>query len=394
MKLFLATMGSRGDFEPFFNLAVAAKAEGHEVIIAVTSEHVEQSKRAGIDVVELQGSFLDFIQDQGVSPTKAFADFKNRIKPLMTKAFQSVVDSVLETRPDFVIYHPKILSAPLAAAKVGAKSVVVELAPLLTPTKEFGAAGLGSGNFGPLNKLTYKLIAQSSSLFKTEVAAIAKTLAVKPRVADFNLCLASPLVVRTPQDWPATTHMVGPWIQKSAGSRESAEVLNFLQQAATAYFGFGSMAMGDAAERTKTAISAARAAGLQALIATGWGGLENLGNEPDVLFVPSVDHAQVFPLVKVAVHHGGAGTVHSALRASTPSVIVPFIADQTWWGARLHRAGLGPKPIPAKKLSEKNLAAALREAEFFQEHVQQVGERMSHEDGVTTTLRLLAELAN
>lgn len=392
MKLFLATMGSRGDFEPFLNFAVAAQMRGHQVSFAVTSEFVGQVNAAGIKALDLRGSVQEFIQDTGVSPSKALADFKKRIKPMMLNAFQTVNEAIIEEKPEFVLYHPKILSAPLAAAKIGATSIVIELAPLLTPTREFGAAGVGSGNYGVFNKLTYKLIAQSESFFAKELATMAAGLGVSNRGSDQNLCLVSRSLLKTPSDWPETSHLVGQWSSIQMGANENQEILDFVSSAPTAYFGFGSMASGDATGRTQIVIDAARQAGLQALVVTGWGGLKDLGDQPGVMTVSSVSHEQVFPNVEVAVHHGGAGTVHSAVRTGTPSVIVPFIADQPWWGAQLHRMGISPKAIPQKKLTASKLAAALIEAQALRFKVQELSRSVRVEDGISRTFELLEAL--
>ena len=60
------------------------------------------------------------------------------------------------------------------------------------------------------------------------------------------------------------------------------------------------------------------------------------------------------------VHHGGAGTTAEGLRAGVPAVIVPFVFDQPFWGARVKALGLGPDPIPQKSLTADRLARAIR----------------------------------
>jgi sterol 3beta-glucosyltransferase len=389
LKIFLATLGSRGDFEPFLNFAIQAKEKGHQVSLAATSEFVDQISSAGIEPVALSGSFLDLIQDTGVSVIQAMKDFNTKVKPVMTSALNKVADVILETKPDAVIYHPKVLSAPIAAEKVGAISVVVELAPLITPTREFGAAGLGSGNLGPFNKFSYKIVAQSSALFSKELLAISRRIGFPVRDADYSVCLVSPSLISRPKDWTEKTQIVGPWVSPKKETKEDPKVLEFIERAPTAYFGFGSMASGNAKRRTEIAVEAAKKAGLQALIVTGWGGLEQTKEIPGVLTVQSVNHAEVFSRAVVAVHHGGAGTVHSALRAGVPSVIVPFIADQPWWGALLHRQGLGPKAISSKKLTVDSLSNAFKEAKNRQSAVTAVSSKMQSEDGITSTLELL-----
>jgi sterol 3beta-glucosyltransferase len=40
-------------------------------------------------------------------------------------------------------------------------------------------------------------------------------------------------------------------------------------------------------------------------------------------------------------------------------VIVPFVLDQPFWGARIESMKLGPKPIPKKMLTADRLASAI-----------------------------------
>ena len=62
------------------------------------------------------------------------------------------------------------------------------------------------------------------------------------------------------------------------------------------------------------------------------------------------------------VHHGGAGTTAEGLRAGVPTVITPFVLDQPFWGARVTALGVGPAPIPQKKLTVDALARAIDKA--------------------------------
>ena len=49
-----------------------------------------------------------------------------------------------------------------------------------------------------------------------------------------------------------------------------------------------------------------------------------------------VDHAELFSHCSALVHHGGAGTVTSALRAGLPSVVCPLQFDQFMWVSMQH----------------------------------------------------------
>ena len=62
------------------------------------------------------------------------------------------------------------------------------------------------------------------------------------------------------------------------------------------------------------------------------------------------------------VHHGGAGSTAAGLRAGVPTIVVPFMTDQPFWGKRVYELGVGPKPISRRRLTIERLADAMTEA--------------------------------
>jgi len=107
---------------------------------------------------------------------------------------------------------------------------------------------------------------------------------------------------------------------------------------------------------------------------------------PDDLFkVDEVSYDWLFPRVAAAVHHGGAGTTGASLKAGTPTIIVPFFADQPFWGARVASLGAGPRPIPRARLSVERLVGAIRQATIdaeMGERARLLGKKIRAEDGV------------
>ncbi|KAJ6107264.1 hypothetical protein N7523_008587 [Penicillium sp. IBT 18751x] len=88
--------------------------------------------------------------------------------------------------------------------------------------------------------------------------------------------------------------------------------------------------------------------------------------------------------VSCVVHHGGAGTTAAAMAAGKPSIIVPFFGDQPFWGEMIARIGAGPKPLPFKKLTAPDLAAAIGaalEPDIIQ-RAKELGEQVHQESGV------------
>jgi sterol 3beta-glucosyltransferase len=71
-----------------------------------------------------------------------------------------------------------------------------------------------------------------------------------------------------------------------------------------------------------------RQAGVRAVIASGWGGLSGVRDDPGVLVIDSAPHRWLFPRVAAVVHRGGAGTTAAGLLAARPTVVCPFQGDQ------------------------------------------------------------------
>src|SRR5690606_3131447 len=97
------------------------------------------------------------------------------------------------------------------------------------------------------------------------------------------------------------------------------------------------------------------------------------------------------------VHHGGAGTTAAGLRAGKPSVICPFIADQPFWAQRVAALGVGTAPIPQKRLTAENLAAAIRTAvtdTAMRQRAEALAARINAEDGVTAAVSVIRQSAH
>jgi hypothetical protein len=76
-------------------------------------------------------------------------------------------------------------------------------------------------------------------------------------------------------------------------------------------------------------------------------------------FLEEAPHDWLFPRMAAIVHHAGAGTTSTGLRAGVPNIPVPFFADQYLWTERVHLMRKSPRPIPRKQLTVKNLAEAI-----------------------------------
>ncbi|MEU4539642.1 glycosyltransferase, partial [Streptosporangium sp. NPDC023825] len=85
----------------------------------------------------------------------------------------------------------------------------------------------------------------------------------------------------------------------------------------------------------------------------------------------------------------------AALAAGRPQVICPFVADQPFWAARAHAAGVAPAPLPQRNLTARGLATAIRRA-TTEETMARRADRLAHavrgEDGTKTAITILESL--
>ena len=158
------------------------------------------------------------------------------------------------------------------------------------------------------------------------------------------------------------------------------------------YFGFGSMAGRNPDQLARLIMEALAKSNQRGLLLTGWGGLRAELIPDNVFVLDSAPHSWLFPRMAAVVHHGGAGTTAEGLRAGVPTVIVPFVLDQPFWGARIKTLGLGPDPIPQKDLTADRLADAIKIAVTDSEIKQRsksYGQAIRAETGISNAIKII-----
>ena len=125
------------------------------------------------------------------------------------------------------------------------------------------------------------------------------------------------------------------------------------------YVGFGSIAVGSAAETLAMINSACAQSGERALVSAGGTDFSNVPRFEHVKVVGPLNYAAIFPQCRAVVHHGGSGATAAGLRAGVPQLILWTLTDQAGFGAAVKRLQVGS----ARRLSattEKSLGADLR----------------------------------
>jgi UDP:flavonoid glycosyltransferase YjiC (YdhE family) len=198
----------------------------------------------------------------------------------------------------------------------------------------------------------------------------------------------SATVAPPPPDWGTWIDVTGYWfLDRSTDWRPSPALSAFLEDGTSPVYvgGFGRMTNRDPTELARTVVRALASAGKRAVVFRGWGGLQPDELPREIFAVDWVPFDWLFPRVAAVVHHGGAGTTAASLRAGTPTITVPFFLDNFFWSRRVFELGVGPRPIPRKRLEEETLATALRVATTdpdLRSRAAELGARIRAEDGV------------
>ncbi|HEY9303943.1 MAG TPA: glycosyltransferase [Mycobacterium sp.] len=125
------------------------------------------------------------------------------------------------------------------------------------------------------------------------------------------------------------------------------------------FFGFGSVPVDSPADMIAMIGAACAQLGERALVCAGWTDFSDVPQFDHVKVVNAVNYAAIFPTCRAVVHHGGAGTVATSLRAGVPMLILWTLHHQLFMGAMAKRLKVGT----ARRLwavTEKSLVADLR----------------------------------
>jgi UDP:flavonoid glycosyltransferase YjiC (YdhE family) len=298
------------------------------------------------------------------------------------------------------------------AEGLGLHGMGLQVQPM-APTMDFPPSLVGARSFGRLgNRAAGRATAASMALGMGGPAReIRRELGLPPR--SFREAVLgqpddkrwpvfhgfSPAVVPRPADWPGGYQVTGYWWPaRPAGWTPPADLQNFLESGPPPVFlGFGSLTPDDAGDLIELAAAAGREAGVRLVIQTGLADPSSAGRSPaDSIVIGDVPHDWLFPRMAAVAHHAGGGTTAAGLRAGIPAVTVPHIGDQPFWAARVAALGVGPPPIPQRRLSAPVLAAAIRDAvtrPSYRTQAVALSRRLASEDGAAPIIRALEILS-
>jgi UDP:flavonoid glycosyltransferase YjiC (YdhE family) len=406
MKITIFAAGSQGDIQPCVALARGLQQAGYQVCLAAPENFAGFAQSRGVGFSPLRGDVQEimasdtgrtFMETGGANPLKSIRAIRTLIEPVMMSMAEDLYAACQGS--DALISLGVFSSFGHSVAEALRIPLMnIEPTPLL-PTRTFAAPSWPiQRNAGGLHNFVSGLamlqvvwlwyrpfvneFRQRLGLPRQSAAQSYRILRATPMLGAY-----SPIIIPSPEDWPDSLHITGYFfLDRQDDWQPSPELQAFLEAGdPPVYIGFGSMAGRDPEKLANIVYEALALSGQRGLLLTGWGGLHTESVPDNVFVLDSAPHAWLFPRMSAVVHHGGAGTTAEGLRAGVPTVIVPFAFDQPFWGARVRASGLGPDPVPLKKLTAERLARAIQVAvsdPSMRRRARSCGEAIRSEDGI------------
>ena len=407
MKIAVVVWGTTGDVYPVLALADCLRKRDHPVRVCSPSIYQDKILEIGADFYEVGAAFelSEFHKSMDTLLT-----MRDPIAPLMMIAKEGILrhgkkwfnDCLAAMEGfDLVICHSIDIPAQEAAIRLGLPWITVTYCPGFIKTPDNAPPPLP--NWGrSFNAFIWKLVRfrlkyTVDPLFNEFIVSVGG----KPRSSvasdemyspHLNLIAASPIIC-SPASLPANHRYTGIWHLAQPNYVPPTELSAFLEDGPPPIIvTFGSMGGSDGRETTEILKDAIKLTSQRAIIQAGWGLLGTQDVAKGIYCTDYVPHRWLFPQASCVVHHGGAGTTASVCYAKVPSIVLPHIADQFYWGKRLFDLGVAPRSLPRRNLTSKGLAKRIEQVlatPSLTEKAITIGSQMESEDGLSNAVDMI-----
>lgn len=415
MRIVIVAPGSQGDVQPYIALGKGLKKAGNTVRLVSNLNYESLVKAHDLEFWPVESNMREIIENEKMREVLERGSLITSMAQMGKVLRQNAVQLTSKTLAaaqgtDMVIAGISGLFVGLSIAEKLDLPFIQAYNVPFTPTREFPGALMSNIPFLPansFNRFTHHLTRQIVwQTFRSTDKVVRQTTLGLPGSPLFGLYKSSrlsqstviygisPSVIKRPADWDENVHMTGYWFLEPQDEwNPPLDLTEFLNNGTPPiYIGFGSMSNRRPEETAKMVLQATKLARQRAVIFSGWSGLRQSDLPDSVFMVDYVPHAWLFPRMGAVIHHGGAGTTAAGFKAGIPSIIIPFHGDQPFWGKRVTELGVGPKPIPRKKVTAERLASTISEAVTdlsMRRRASELGAKIRAEDGVSEAVAII-----
>ena len=404
MKIILASVGTRGDMEPFLAIGELLKEKGHHVICAFPEQFRYLADNSQLEFASLGAKFIELLDSDvgkaamggssGLKKFRALIKLAKTQKESQKELIQNQHDIIEQGNPDRILYNSKAVYPILWELKNKGKTIYVSPLPFIHYVKGHTHIAF-NGNYGEwLNKLSFAL---AHFGIQTTIKMSKKWLEIKEKSDskqirnilknNKSIYTISPSLFPRPDYWSNNLKVLGYFEKKNTNNWQPDKSLtDFLERHDKILFvTFGSMINPEPEKKTNIILDILGKNKIPAIINTASGGLVQPAsfNSELVYFVKQIPYHWVFPKVYGVIHHGGSGTTHLTLKYGCASMIIPHIIDQFVWNTIISNLGVGPKGVKIGKISLKSLEPKILDLltnESYKQKAKQIKSQMVNEN--------------
>ncbi|KAF0909448.1 hypothetical protein E2562_036315, partial [Oryza meyeriana var. granulata] len=343
MQIVMLIVGTRGDVQPFIAIGKRLQIYGHRVRLATHANFKDFVVTAGLEFYPLGGD--PKLLAGYMVKNKGFLPGTPSEIPIQRKEIREIIFSLLPAckDPDTDTGAPfnadAIIANPAAYGHVHvAEALKVPIHIIFTmpwtPTCEFphpfSRVKQPAGY-----RLSYQIVDSFVWLGIRDIINDLRKRKLKLRPVTYlssahaysndipHAYIWSPYLVPKPKDWGPKIDVVGFCFLDLASNYKPPEpLLKWLESGEKPiYIGFGSLPIPEPDKLTRIIVEALEITGQRGIINKGWGGLGNLKEPKESVYViDNIPHDWLFLQCKAVVHHGGAGTTAASLKAAVLSL--------------------------------------------------------------------------
>ena len=399
MKIVVATIGSRGDVQPYINLCQGLQQAGFETVLATNPTLCPLAAAHGVTSIPVGPAV-----DMGAVGAQLMAQSFNNMWIGMIRVMQFGARLVEEAYPDVLkvcqgadlVIASDTGSGIAEAEKLNVPWISVTLQPARIPVTNAAPSFLGRAIWSVMGKL----FVAPTNRFRKRVGA--------PPVKDITSMMSSRRILLpvsrhvAPPDprWPQHVDQTGYWFARPQKEWEpSRALLDYLEageKPIAVSLGVMSTSGKRARQGAQIVLGALERTNTRAIV-QGWDeALQGLELPGTVFHAGSMPHSWLFDQVSMVIHHGGFGTTAAVLRAGVPAIVVPHVIDQFYWGQRVNELGVSPGFISRGKLNVENLSETILRARNdgqMQAKAAELGNKIRSEaDGVTAAVQAIERI--
>ena len=407
MKILLVTRGSMGDVYPYLAIAAELQKRGHSIMLSVPRIFEKEVKDTQVPfVLQAADDITGMIED--VPGTGNLLEWTRRV---IKSQFEEIIP--LLKKHDILIAANTEFAAVSAAEYCGKPCIRTAYGPFI-PGREIPPPVFHWPKPNPIFRpvFLWRLLNIGLNLMTKKTLNKHRKELGMPPIKDqsvhapagaVNFLMYSSHIGDVDHNWKYKWEIGGYCFNDSFPYNKDTlgKITEFINkdENPTVFFSLGSCYASQRDRFAEVLFDICTRHNYKLLVSAGWWNVGGHLKKKDNLFRidKPIPHRLIFPYCSAIIHHGGAGTTHSAARSGRPQMIVPLLLDQFYWGYRVKETGIGPGSVNIKKILNTKSSRSRFEQKIidlvtnplYKEKAETMGKLIQGENGLENICRYI-----